>query len=108
MTTMRESRCSLLLAETKLAKIRFHTNIKAGSRVTIGTLMSRDLCYHGYETVSRCISGFVIDSLEGGHTHTQTRIQKFADRSNSKKPGARKKKIILCKSYKSCSWLKLS
>ena len=33
--TTRESHCSLLLAETKLAKIRFHTNIKAGSRVTV-------------------------------------------------------------------------
>ena len=27
--------------------------------MTIGTLMSRDLCYHGYETVSRRISGFI-------------------------------------------------
>ena len=27
--------------------------------MTIGTLMSRDLCYHGYETASHRISGFV-------------------------------------------------
>ena len=26
--------------------------------MTIGTLMSRDICYHGYETASRRISGF--------------------------------------------------
>ena len=59
MTTTRELHCSLLLAEAKLAKIRFHANIKA-NRKSRGklTLMSRDLCYHGYETASRRISGF--------------------------------------------------
>ena len=31
--------------------------------MTIGTLMSRDLCYHGYETASRRISGFYSISL---------------------------------------------
>ena len=57
MTTTRELHCSLLLAEAKLTKIRFHANIKA-NRKSRGTLMSRDLCYHGYETASRRISGF--------------------------------------------------
>ena len=28
--------------------------------MTIGTLMSRDICYHAYETASRRISGFKI------------------------------------------------
>ena len=32
---------------------------QTGSRVTICTLMSRDLCYHGYKTASRRISGFL-------------------------------------------------
>ena len=36
-------------------------------------------------SISHHITPLVIDSLGGGHT----RIQKFADRSNSKKPGAR-------------------
>ena len=58
MTTKRELHCSLLLAEANLAKIRFHANIKA-NRKSRGILMSRNLCYHGYETASRRISGFV-------------------------------------------------
>ena len=29
--------------------------------MTIGTLMSRDLCYHGYVTASRRISGFFLN-----------------------------------------------
>ena len=39
-------------------------------------------------SISHHISPLVINSLGGGHTHTHTSIQTFADRSNSKKPGA--------------------
>ena len=42
-------------------------------------------------SISHHITPLVINSLGGGHTHTHanthTRIQTFADRSNSKKPG---------------------
>ena len=53
-------------------------------------------------SISHHITPLVIDSLGGGHTHThtQTRIQKFADRSNSKKPGAPGLKT---NSYSSCT-----
>ena len=79
MTTTRESRCSSLLAETKLAKIRFHANIKANrNRVTIGTLISRDLGYHGYETASRRISGFIF--LGSGAARLITRRTILRDR----------------------------
>ena len=38
--------------------------------------------------ISHHITPLVINSLGGGHTCKHTRIQTFADRSNSKKPGA--------------------
>ena len=41
-------------------------------------------------SISHHITPLVINSLGGGHTHTHT----FADRSNSKKPGAPGLKII--------------
>ena len=41
------------------------------------------------ESISRHIMPLVIHSLGGGHTHTQTHIQTFANRSNSKKSGVR-------------------
>ena len=44
------------------------------------------LTYH-IGCISHHITPLVINSLEDGHTHT--RIQTFADRSNSKKPGTR-------------------
>ena len=39
--------------------------------MTIGTLMSRDLCYHGYETASRRISGFIFKDVGGNVGVTQ-------------------------------------
>ena len=42
------------------------------------------------------ITKFVINSLGGGHTNTHTCIQTFADRNNSKKPGA----------WLECAWFK--
>ena len=44
-------------------------------------------------SISHHITPLVIDSLGADthihtHTHTHTHIQKFADRSNTKKPGA--------------------
>ena len=44
-------------------------------------------------SISHHIMPLVINSLRGGHTHTHTHILKFADRSNSKKPGL---KIFAC------------
>ena len=38
-------------------------------------------------SISHHIMPLVINSLGGGHTHIHTRIQTFADRSNSNKPG---------------------
>ena len=40
-------------------------------------------------SISHHITPLVIHSLGGRHTYTHTRIQTFADISNSKKPGAR-------------------
>ena len=41
-------------------------------------------------SISRHITPLVINSLGGGHTRKHTCIQKFAGRSNFKKPGARR------------------
>ena len=39
-------------------------------------------------SISHHITPLVINSLGGGHTHANTHMHTFVDRSNSKKPGA--------------------
>ena len=38
--------------------------------------------------ISHYITPLIINSLGGGHTHTHSSIQTFADRSNTRKPAA--------------------
>ena len=52
--------------------------------MTIGTLMSRDLCYHGYKTVSRHISGFIAYHSDGCDKETLALINDYFSAPNTK------------------------